>query len=309
MTAKWGDTSDRMLRSVAAEPTRHIDATTDDLANAVTGLGRLALAFGLVNRTGVHQLDGTPESDTDHTVMLALVACALAQRLYPELSVGYVAEFALVHDLPEVYAGDTPTLRITSDEREAKRAREDVARRQIAVEFGGVLPWLSETIGEYESGYFAEARFVRAVDKMLPKIVHMFDGARGLRDMGMGYDELREFLDNQRVEIDGYAGEFTELLALRDELAARLLATVKANEHCDRADGYHVVGRWYPNLPPKKLDETDAEYTNRLLGIGHPYPYDHERNRHCSIGWHDSCSNRDGEKCECPCHSGSGDGT
>jgi len=59
---------------------------------------------------------------------------------------------------------------------------------------------------------------------------------------------------------------------------------------------------WYPQMPPALDGEDDNAYTNRLLGIGGPSPYDHRRNRQCSIGWHGECSDRSGETCQCPCH-------
>jgi hypothetical protein len=61
-------------------------------------------------------------------------------------------------------------------------------------------------------------------------------------------------------------------------------------------------GRWYPNRPPAFPGESDDAYTNRLLGIGDTYPYDHRRGRQCSIGWHEECSDPSGASCECPCH-------
>jgi hypothetical protein len=64
-------------------------------------------------------------------------------------------------------------------------------------------------------------------------------------------------------------------------------------------------GRWYPKMPPAlSEDETDDHYTNRLLGVYGVdlMPYDHRRNRQCSIGWHNECSDPAGARCECPCH-------
>lgn len=72
-------------------------------------------------------------------------------------------------------------------------------------------------------------------------------------------------------------------------------------------------GRWYPEMPPALPGETDEQYTDRLTGADgtNRRPYDHRRNRQCSIGYHDECSDRadrsrartraDGG-CECPCH-------
>jgi hypothetical protein len=65
------------------------------------------------------------------------------------------------------------------------------------------------------------------------------------------------------------------------------------------------VGRWYPNQPPKLDGETDDEYTDRLTGADSTgrRPYDHSRNRQCSIGWHEECSDRlNAGDCGCPCH-------
>jgi len=49
--------------------------------------------------------------------------------------------------------------------------------------------------------------------------------------------------------------------------------------------------RWFPRQPPAYDGEDDDAYTNRLTGAdGGGGPYDHARNRQCSIGWHDECS-------------------
>ncbi len=72
-----------------------------------------------------------------------------------------------------------------------------------------------------------------------------------------------------------------------------------------------VKGRWYPQAAPALEGETDEQYTNRLIGASGPErrPYDHGRNRQCSIGYHNECSDRQNygainkaEGCGCPCH-------
>lgn len=68
--------------------------------------------------------------------------------------------------------------------------------------------------------------------------------------------------------------------------------------------------RWYPDMPPRQDGEDDDAYTNRLLGVGGEYPFDHKRGRQCSIGYHNECSNRSNaphvpgvtDVCECPHH-------
>jgi hypothetical protein len=57
-------------------------------------------------------------------------------------------------------------------------------------------------------------------------------------------------------------------------------------------------------MPPALPGETDGEYTDRLTGADGTdrQPYDHRRNRQCSIGYHEECSDPAGDTCECPCH-------
>jgi hypothetical protein len=69
-------------------------------------------------------------------------------------------------------------------------------------------------------------------------------------------------------------------------------------------------GSYYPEMPPKFVDETHDQYTDRLTGADGTdrRPYDHNRYRQCSLGWHDECSaERVGEVgpdgCACPHHT------
>lgn len=194
------------------------------LADSLTDLARLALAFGRIDRTGVYHADRTtPESDTDHTVMLGWAACAIAATWFPELDVGLVAQCALVHDAPEVYAGDTPTLRITDQGRAAKAAREAAAVERLDAEFAHRLPWFPATLRCYEDQQLPEARFVRGVDKLLPKLVHQIDQCTGLLEQGISRAELADVLARQHRDMSRYVGEFQTLMDLRDELAHRVL--------------------------------------------------------------------------------------
>lgn len=222
MTAQFGDAA--------------IAPSTRELADAVTDLGRLALVFGRIDRTAVYHPDGvTPESDTDHTVMLGWVACSLAAKYFPVLDVGLVAQFALVHDAPEVYAGDTPTLRISDAGRAAKAEREAAATRRLRAEFDGCLPWLPSLLEAYEKQVLPEARFVRGVDKILPKVVHVLDGCAGLVDHGMSSAELKRVFERQEADMRAYVGEFTELMDLRAELVNRTTALRRSIEQTEGA--------------------------------------------------------------------------
>lgn len=196
-----------------------------ELADAATELGGLAIRFAAINRTCCYWPDQeTPESDTDHTVMLAWIAPPLAARLYPQLDTGLVTEFAVLHDAVEVFCGDTPTLRITAAGRAAKAAREHAAAAEWHRRFAGRFPWLADRLERYERQEEPEARFVRATDKFLPRIIHAGDRCKGLHEIGMTTTELAASMRDTATSVAAYAAEFPALLAVGEELAARTLA-------------------------------------------------------------------------------------
>jgi len=198
-------------------------------ADAVIALGQLALRFGRVNRITFHEDGVTPESDTDHTVMLGLVACAFAAKWLPHLDVGLIAQYATVHDLVEVYAGDTATLRpLSADAKAAKEAREQAAFTRIRQEFGRVFPWLPTRIAEYEKRATLEARYVKAIDKLLPKITHLLNDMTTVRAEGMSPQDLARRYAMQLDEIRVYAFGMEPVFKLRAQLVRRVLERFEA---------------------------------------------------------------------------------
>lgn len=200
---------------------------TADIANATIDLGELALALGLTDRSSLHADGTTPESVTDHTVMLTLAACALADRYAPHLDQGLIAIRASVHDVVEVYAKDTSTLQLLSTQAlVAKAARERAAFERIANQFGMMMPWLGRHIEAYEAQSDPESRWVKTCDKIIVKVTHILNGcAAPLRD-GMTFAELANRYIVQGEELfgkGGYAADFPDLAEIYYELVNREL--------------------------------------------------------------------------------------
>ena len=176
-------------------------------------LARLALAFGRVDRVTFHPDGVTRESDTDHTVMLALVAPALAAQLRPDLCPALVCAFSVVHDLVEVKTGDTNTIGITAEGRIEKAARESSALTELRAELAA-FPWIVHTLDRYEAQVEPEARWVRYIDKVLPKLTHALNRGATLRLMGKSADEIRTDGARQRELLRAEYPEFPEADAL-----------------------------------------------------------------------------------------------
>lgn len=188
-------------------------------AEGMIEIGKLVLQFAKINRATFHEDGKRPESDTDHTVMLSVCACALAERLYPDLDLGKIAQFAIVHDLVETYAGDTDSFGITEQNKLAKDEREHQSFLRIEKEFTPTFPWIVETIAHYEALDTKEARFVKTVDKAMSKITHILNNGQYFKNRNLPEsDFIRDYTTVMRTAEQKYGAEFPEIIDLLEEL-------------------------------------------------------------------------------------------
>ncbi len=148
-------------------------------ASITLNLGALAMKFAQVERVPRYD-EKTRENDAEHSYMLALVANELSSALYPELNSGLIAQYAIVHDLIETVTGDVATFNLSAEQLEDKRATEHAALGALVE---SLPPYTAKLLCEYEDQQTKEARFVKAVDKLLPIVVDI---------MGSGQKVMRE---------------------------------------------------------------------------------------------------------------------
>lgn len=115
------------------------------------------------------------ENDAEHSWHLALMVPVLAEYADEPIDVGHTIRLVVVHDLIEIYAGDTPIyddkLRVDQEERELAAADklfgllpEDQAREFRAL-------W-----DEFEARATPEARFAKAIDRLEPNLLNWMAG-------------------------------------------------------------------------------------------------------------------------------------
>lgn len=194
------------------------------IVDKIVELGNLPLNFAKTNRFTLHQDGIRPESDTDHTFMLSLIACSLADSFYKDiLDIGLVSQFAMIHDLVEVYAEDTDTLVNNSVEaKKEKQEREHKSIERIKEEFGSEFPYIHETIEKYEAQDTKEARFVKLLDKILPRITNILNGSASNKKRKTK-EEYAVFLESSMSQHEHYREEFSELLDIFYEINKRTL--------------------------------------------------------------------------------------
>jgi 5'-deoxynucleotidase YfbR-like HD superfamily hydrolase len=194
-------------------------------SEGLLNIAKLSLKFARVNRVTLHEDGERPESDTDHTVMLSLCACALADALYKDkLDTGKVAQFAIVHDLVEVHVGDVNTINISQEDRAQKEERERESLGMIENEFATMYPWIHSTIEEYERRDTPEARFVKMLDKAMSKATNILNKGAALRKLGITHEEIERHFRTQTDEYrQKYGEEFPEVLDILEELMQNML--------------------------------------------------------------------------------------
>lgn len=111
---------------------------------------------------------GRPENDVEHSFGLALTCWYLAPKIAPDLDLLKILQYSLAHDIVEIHAGDTfvfDTKKIAS-----KESREREAITKIRSDWSD-FPDLADYAEGYMNKQDDEARFVKAVDKLLPVIM------------------------------------------------------------------------------------------------------------------------------------------
>jgi 5'-deoxynucleotidase YfbR-like HD superfamily hydrolase len=155
--------------------------------NRIMELQKLLLIFSQIERVvdRRHKDSYTRESDTEHSYNLAMTAWFLAPY-FPHLDKDTLIKFALIHDIVEVHAGDTFAYSDAAT-LATKAAREEAALQQLEKEWPD-FPDLTATIHEYEKRTSEEAKFIYALDKIMPMMVIYMSDGRTWKNEGVTVD-------------------------------------------------------------------------------------------------------------------------
>ncbi len=200
---------------------QNINMRSSSRVDSISQLSEIVSAFMRVSRATTR--DGRFETDGEHTLHLQYIAVAYAARYHPELDIGKVCLFALVHDLVEVYAGDVNSLTATYREIEQKHEAEKRAYRRLVRELGAGWSSLIVLIEDYEKLESKEAKFVKCFDKCDASLSHYHDKGRALKAMGINSaDQFHEVSRRTDTEIRDFGSDFQDIIEIRQELVRRV---------------------------------------------------------------------------------------
>ena len=181
--------------------------------NSILDFTKLLNGFRAIKRTVFTVGDGEPENDAEHSYQLTMLAWYIISSEGLKLDKDLVIKYALIHDLVEVYAGDTFTHR-SNKEGMDKKKREEKSLWRIQQEFPEIDD-IYKLINNYEKRTDTESKFVYALDKLLPPMNIYLDGGRDWKHYKVTLDMLIKNKTPKIAlspEIEPYFKEFLTIL-------------------------------------------------------------------------------------------------
>jgi len=129
------------------------------------------------------------ENSAEHSWQIALMALLLAEHADETVDAARAATMLLIHDIVEIDAGDA----FLYDEaaQAAKATLEQAAAKRIF----GLLPEeqaarFTKLWEEFETGDTADARYARAMDRLMPMMLNVATDGRAWRAHGVSADKV-----------------------------------------------------------------------------------------------------------------------
>ncbi len=128
------------------------------------------------------------ENAAEHSWQVALLALTLAPHAPVALDIERVIRLLLVHDIGEIDSGDTLFYAASAEDKaeEAKGARRIFSLLPPAQAAEMFALW-----EEFEAAQSAEARFARAMDRLMPILLNLNREGQSWRENGVRADDVR----------------------------------------------------------------------------------------------------------------------
>jgi putative hydrolase of HD superfamily len=179
----------------------------------------VVLPFYAVRRHNPLRMEGgRRENDAEHSWSVALVAAALAPQVDASLNVGKICQYATVHDLVELHAGDTSNF-AAEDKKASKNDREQAALQRMKRELQA-FPWIVDTMEEYEGQSTPEARFVKSIDKIIPLLFDYIEEGLFYHEQKITLADWQKQMQNHRKKASTHPESFVYYEQIWDVLVA-----------------------------------------------------------------------------------------
>lgn len=118
------------------------------------------------------------ENDAEHSYHISVMALILQKYAKDEIDVNKVIQMLLIHDLVEIYAGDTYAYDVKANLDKSKREQEAMVKikNQLSSDIADLIEslWL-----EFEERQTKESKYANAMDRLQPLLSNIYDGKGG----------------------------------------------------------------------------------------------------------------------------------
>jgi putative hydrolases of HD superfamily len=115
------------------------------------------------------------ENDAEHSWHLAMMVMLLAEYADGPLDTAHAVKLVLIHDLVEIYAGDSPVFD-TAAQVDQREREEEAAERLFELLPADQTELMHSLWQEFEDGVTPEARFGKAIDRLEPILLNWLNG-------------------------------------------------------------------------------------------------------------------------------------
>lgn len=131
------------------------------------------------------------ENDAEHSWHLALMVMLLSDYADERIDIGHTIRLVVIHDLVEIYAGDTPLYDTAGavDQVEREQAAADRLFRMLPAD---QAQWIRALWDEFEARRTPEARFAKAIDRLEPILLNWMAKGGTWQWPGVDADVVRE---------------------------------------------------------------------------------------------------------------------
>lgn len=151
----------------------------------------------VLRRTRVRCADGRFENSAEHSWHVAMMALLLHEHANEPVDIAKVVKMLLLHDMVEIDAGDTFVYDTAAYETQQQTELE-AAKRLF-----GMLPddqgeALFSVWREFEAAESAEARFAKALDRLIPMLLNYHNDGQSWIENNVSKQQVMQV--NQRIE-------------------------------------------------------------------------------------------------------------
>ncbi|WP_428772387.1 HD domain-containing protein [Vibrio sp.] len=156
----------------------------------------------VLRRTRVKSAEKRLENSAEHSWHVATMAILLEEHANQPVDIGRVVKMLLLHDVVEIDAGDTFVYdSIAAEQQEEKE-------RQAAERLFGMLPEeqgeeLLTLWHEFENAESADAKFAKALDRIIPMLLNFHNEGQSWREHGVTREQVLTV--NRRIEYGSQA--------------------------------------------------------------------------------------------------------